>query len=164
MTECYADLRAVVLEDADSKSEIIQHLLGASEVSCLGRLASMGEIRAAMREHRSSGGASGMLAKGNLFFVDGNLSAASSNGRDGSNILVAFAEWSIALPASYLEAHRGGPLPVHGIAFGCSRDLGDASYGRAMLGYNLDVKAPDAEMELQRMLDLAVELLPATTQ
>jgi hypothetical protein len=162
MAERYSCLRAVVFEDTDSKAETIQGMLEAGGVNYLGRVASMGAARAALQEHKSSEGAKGILAEGNLFFVDGNLSSSSSNGRDGNGILVALAEKGIALPASYWDTHRGESIPAHGIVFGCSRDIGDAGYGRAMLDYNLYVNVPDAEAELRRMLDLAVELLPAT--
>jgi hypothetical protein len=164
MAERYAGLRAVVLEDMDSKAEKVQGLLEAGGVSYLGRLASMSAVRAALQQHRASEGASGILAEGNLFFIDGNLSPSSSNGRDGNGILVALAERNIALPASYWDSHRGQSVPAHGIAFGCSRDIGDAGYGHAMLDYNLYANAPDAEAELRRMLDLAVELLPSSAQ
>ena len=79
----------------------------------------MGEVMTGLQAYKASEGTSGLLADGTLFFIDGNFSPGSSNGRDGNGILVAFAERGIALPASYWDTHRDQPVPAHGIAFGC---------------------------------------------
>jgi hypothetical protein len=140
----------------------MERLLREVSVPIVGRLATMTAVMIELSRYSPSG--DGVLNQANVFFVDGNISPSSSNGRDGNGILAAFAEKGIAYPATFVADHRDRyPERLNGIAFGCSRDVGDAGFARSVDGFNLYPNAPDAQRELARMLDIAVELLPVAT-
>lgn len=155
----FSGLQTVVIEDSDHKYGYIEALFAKINVPILGRLATMDEVLLTLRQHKTEG--RGVLQDANVFFVDGNLSDNSDNGRDGNNILVAFVERGIAYPASAVAAHRDWyPEQLPGLAFGCSNDPGGGAYGTAVHDYNLYARVSDADAELARMMAMAVELLP----
>ncbi len=160
-SEAFKGLQALVVEDSDIKYGSIERLLGEASVLVVGRLATMAAVRHELNGYTPEG--TGMLNAANVFFVDGNIATNSDNGRDGNGILVAFVERGIAYPARYVIERRDRyPEQLPGLAFGCSRDPGDAAYAQAVLDYNLYPTAPDARQELGRMLAIAAELLPAS--